>query len=95
MMVKIRRDTDSVDIQDKLDKFLLRILKKVAPANHELKKTDRIKLPERFPEYQEETSPPAETKQIDFKTIYKLGYDSELLAKLKSFLAFIKEIFKK
>ena len=92
-----KNSTETISIT--LEKFLHRLLTKLAPTKQDMKKTDRIHIGDRYPEYVEETEEEkqkaAQKTPPDVKTILKGGYDSELLEKWKSFLAFFRQIFKK
>ena len=80
------------------ENFVERVRQKMPTPNHKFKKTDRINLQSRYPEYREESAEertkPATPIKIDLKMITKKGYDEEFLEKLRRFLDFCKRIFK-
>ena len=83
--------------QFKAEKFVKRMRRRMASPMHKFKKTDKLNLQIRYPHYREESEEEkqaASPQQINLATVITRGYDSEILAKLKSFLEFIKRIFK-
>lgn len=80
------------------ENFTERMRQKVVSPKHKFKKTDRIHLQSRYPEYREESEEEKKkAAQINASLAHvaKKGYDEELLEKLRRFLEFWKRIFKK
>lgn len=84
------------------ENFVEHIRQKIATPKHKFKKTDRINMQVRFPEYREETESEkqeAAKNKIDLaavvKKVVKKGYDQEFMERLRRFFEFVKRIFKK
>lgn len=88
-------DTKPVVYYQKLENFLLRFKKKIAP-NHKLKSTGRFKMHDRYPEYKNEKSdqPPKATIDVANVVVNK-KYDGEFIEKFKGFFSFLKRMFHK
>ena len=80
---------------EKTDAFVKKMRGKVA-ANHDFKKTDRIDLKAKYPNYKEESEEEKKAAVIpgvDLKKVVKKGFDEELMDKLRRFLDFVKHMF--
>jgi len=79
------------------EEFIKHLRNKVASL-HKFKKTDRINLITRYPEYQvpsEEDSSSVPIKKVKVEDVLARGYDQELLDRLRHFFDFLKNILKK
>lgn len=84
------------ETSEKASDFVNRMREKVSPQ-HRFKKTDKLHLISRYPEYKEETKEDQENtqgKEVDLKKVILKRYDKEFLEKFKSFFSFLKNIFK-
>jgi hypothetical protein len=80
------------------ENFAERMRQKVVSPKHKFKRTDRIHLQTRYPEFREESEEEKnKATQLDasLDKVAKKGYDQELLEKLRRFLEFWRRIFKK
>ncbi|BBM83025.1 hypothetical protein [Candidatus Uabimicrobium amorphum] len=88
-------DTKSVAYYQKLENFLLRFKKKIAP-NHKVKSTGRFKMDDRYPEYKNEKSDNPPKTGIDVSNVVvNKKHDGEFVEKFKSFFSFLKRMFHK
>jgi len=87
-------DTKTVVYYQKLENFLLRFKKKIAP-NHKLKSTGRFKMDDRYPEYKNEKKETCDKTALDVSSVVNKTYDSEFSEKFKSFFSFFKRMFQK
>jgi len=95
---KIMEENKKDNISENVDEFLQRLRCKVASPLHKFKKTDRLNIQTKFPQFQEESEEEKKVniaKKIEIKDVVSKGYDLEILEKLQSFLEFLKNIFKK
>ncbi|NUM35122.1 MAG: hypothetical protein HUU50_11295 [Candidatus Brocadiae bacterium] len=91
-------ENNKESISEDVEEFLQRLRCKVASPLHKFKKTDRLNVQSRFPEFQEETEEEKKAnvvKKVEIKDVVSRGYDVEILEKLQAFLEFLKNIFKK
>ena len=79
------------------EEFIKHLRTKVASL-HKFKKTDRINMLTRYPEYQvpsEENSSSKPIKKIKIEDVVAKGYDQDLLDRRKHFFNFLKNILTK
>lgn len=73
---------------------------KMTSRDHQFKKTDRIDIYARYPQYREQAEAANETKKrikVDVATLVEKSksYNSELFEKLRRFFEFLRRIFKR